>query len=203
MQHAEFGVLVDEETDVEGKGVLHDALVHLYLVRVVGHNIHLAEPLVVDERRCADLGTILDIAMSIDVGDRLPIPGISKKFHRVYNDGFFGVSVSSASSGRYGFSEPLKAGVGFVLDDLVHAIHYETVRKVPYQQRCGEQELIATNATHEHATRRLHDVVFFSIMSHERTYVVSSDGHVLEHGLHLGKVMLQMFRDVYVAFYHT
>ena len=123
LQHAEFGALVDEETYVEGKGVLHDAFVHLYLVCVVGHNIQLAEPLVVDERRCADLGTILDIVMSIDVGDRLPIPGISKKFHRVCNDGFFGVRVSSTSSGRYGFSEPLKAGVGFVLDDLVHAIH--------------------------------------------------------------------------------
>ena len=154
MQHAEFGVLVDEEADVEGKGVLHDALVNLCLVCVVGHNIQLAEPLVVDERRCADLGTILDIVMSTDVGDRLPIPGISKKFHRVCNDGFFGVRVSSTSSGRYGFSEPLKAEVGFVLDDLVHAIDYETVREVPSQQRCGEQELVAAKATHEHATRR-------------------------------------------------
>ena len=90
MQHAEFGVLIDEETDVEGKGVLRDAFVHLYLVCVIGHNIQLTEPLVVDERRCADLGTLLDIVMSIDVGDRLPIPGISKKFHRVCNDGFSG-----------------------------------------------------------------------------------------------------------------
>ena len=154
MQHAEFGVLVDEEPDVEGKGVLHDALVHLYLVCVVGHNIQLAEPLVVDEHRCADLGTILDIVMSIDVGDRLPIPGISKKFHRFCNDGFFGVTVSSTSSGRYGCSEPLKAGVGFLLDDLVHAIDYETVREVQSQQRCGEQVLVAAKATHEHATRR-------------------------------------------------
>ena len=154
MQHAEFGVLVDEEPDVEVKGVLHDALVHLYLVCVVGHNIQLAEPLVVDERRCADLGTILDIVMSIDVGDRLPIPGISKKFHHVCNYGFFGVRVSSTSSRRYRFSEPLKAGVWFVLDDLVHAIDYETVREVPSQQRCGEQELVVAKATHEHATRR-------------------------------------------------
>ena len=90
MQHAEFGVLVDEETDVDGKGVLHDALVHLNIVRVVGHNIQLAEPLVVDERRCADLGTKLDIVMSIHVGDRLPVPGLSKKLHRVCNGGFSG-----------------------------------------------------------------------------------------------------------------
>ena len=154
MQHAEFGVLVDEDTDVDGKGVLHDARVHLNLVRVVGHNIQLAEQLVVDERRCADLGTKLDIVMSIHVGDRLPVPGISKKLHRVCNDGFFGVGVSGTSSGRYGFSEPLNAGVGFVLDDLVHAIHYETVREVPSQQRCGEQELVAAKSSHEHATRR-------------------------------------------------
>ena len=147
-------MLVDEETDVEGKGVLHDSLVHLYLVCVVCHNIQLAEPLVVDERRCADLGTILDIVMSIDVGDRLPIPGISKKFNRVCNDGFFGVRVSSTSSGRYGFSEPLKAGVRFALDDLVHAILYENVRDVPSQQPCGKQELVAAKATHDHATRR-------------------------------------------------
>ena len=99
----EFGVLVDEETDVEGKGVLHHVLVHLYLVRVVGHNIQLAEPLVVDGRRCADLGTILDIVMSVDVGDRLPVPGISKKFNRVCNDGLFGVRVSGTSIGGYGF----------------------------------------------------------------------------------------------------
>ena len=130
--------MLDEEPDVEGKGVLRDALVYLYIVCVVGHNIQLAEPLVVDERRCADLSTILDIVMSIDVGDRFPIPGISKKFHRVCNVGFFGVRVSSTSSRRYGLSEPLNAGVGFVLDDLVHAIDYETVREVPSQQRCGE-----------------------------------------------------------------
>ena len=59
-----------------------------------------AEPLVVDERRCADLGTILDIMMSIDVGDRLPVPGMSKKCTRVCNDGFFGVRVSGTSSSR-------------------------------------------------------------------------------------------------------
>ena len=79
--------------------------------------------------------------MSIDVGDRLPIPGISEKFHRVCNDGFFGVRVSSTSSGRYGFSEPLKAGVGFVLDNLVHAIHYETVREVPESESESERYL--------------------------------------------------------------
>ena len=153
LQHEQFGVLVDEETDLEGKGVLHDALVHLYLVRVVGHNIQLAPPLVVDERRCADLGTILDIVMAIDVGDRLPVPVISKQFNRVCNDGFFGVRVSGTSSGRYGFSEKLKAGVGFVLDVLVHEIHYEIVREIPPQQRCGEQEFVAAKVTHEHATR--------------------------------------------------
>ena len=138
---------------MEGKGLLHDTLVHLYFVRVVGHNFPLAEPLVVDERRCADLGTILDIVMSIHVGDRLPVPGISKMFHRVCNDGLFGFRVSGTPSGGYGLSEPLKAGVGFVLDDLVHAIHYETVREVLSQQRCGEQELVAAKATHEHGTR--------------------------------------------------
>ena len=140
--------MVYEEPDVEGKGVLHDALVHLYLVCIGGHNIQLAEPLVADERRCADLGTILDIPVTIDVGDRLAVRRIAEQFHCVCNDGFFGVRVSSTSSGRYGFSEPLKAGDGFVVDDLVHAIDYETVREVPSQQRCSEQELDAVKATH-------------------------------------------------------
>ena len=55
-------------------------------------------------------------------------------------------------------------------------------------------------ATHEHATRRRHDVVLFGVLPHERPDVVSSDGHVLEDRLHLGEVM---FRDANVAFDHA
>ena len=86
---------------------------------------------------------------------------------------------------------------------LVHAIDYETVREVPSQQRCGEQELDAVKATHEHATRRRHDVVLFGVLPHERTYVVARHRRVLEDRLHLGKVILQMFRDANVAFDHA
>ena len=141
--------------------------------------------------------------MSINVGDRLSISRITEQFHCVCNDGFFGVRVSSTSSGRYGFSEPLKAGVGFVLDDLVHAIHYETVREVPSQQWCSEQELLTVVTADEHATRRRHDVVLFGVLPHERTYVVARHRRVLEDRLHLGKVILQMFRDANVAFDHA
>ena len=158
--------MVYEEPDVMRQVIRHACLTRRHLVRVVGDNVQLPEPLVVDERRCADLGTILDIVMSIDVRYRLAVRRIAEQLHGVGDDALVGIDVSSTSSGRYGFSEPLKAGIGFVRDDLVHAIDYETVREVPSQQRCGEQELDAVKATHEHATWFRQDVVFFSVLTH-------------------------------------
>ena len=59
---------------MEGKGVLHDLHVQLYFVGVVGDDVQLSEPLVVDERRRANLRAVLNIPVAIDVGDRLPVP---------------------------------------------------------------------------------------------------------------------------------
>ena len=56
------------------KSVLHDLLVQFYFVRVVGDHIQLSEPLLVDERRRANLRAILNIPVAIDVSDRLPVP---------------------------------------------------------------------------------------------------------------------------------
>ena len=63
---------------MEWKSVLHDSLVQLYFVRVVGDDVQLSEPLVVDERRRANLRALLDISVAIDVGDRLPIARIAE-----------------------------------------------------------------------------------------------------------------------------
>ena len=78
---------------MEWKSVLHDLLVQLYFVRVVGDDIQLSEPLVVDERRRANLRAILNIPVAIDVSDRLPVPRIAEQFHRVGDDSFVGVGV--------------------------------------------------------------------------------------------------------------
>ena len=76
------------------KSVLHDLLVQFYFVRVVGDDIQLSEPLVVDERRRANLRAILNIPVAIDVSDRLPVPRIAEQFNRVGDDSFVGVGVA-------------------------------------------------------------------------------------------------------------
>ena len=60
------------------QGVLHDTLVHLYFVRIIGDDIQLSKPFVVDQRLCVDLGAVLDITMSINVGDSRPIARITE-----------------------------------------------------------------------------------------------------------------------------
>ena len=113
------------------QGALHETLVHLYFVRVFCDDIQLSKPFIVDERRCADLGAVLDITMSINVGDGLPIARIAEEFHRVVNDGLVGVFISSTSSCGNRLTKPSKAGDRFILDDSVHWIHHESVREVP------------------------------------------------------------------------
>ena len=63
---------------MEWESVLHDSLVQLYFVRVVGDDVQLSEPLVVDEHRRANLRAVLYIPVAIDVSDRLPIARISE-----------------------------------------------------------------------------------------------------------------------------
>ena len=188
---------------MEGKGVLHDLLVQLYFVGVVGDDVQLSEPLVVDERRRANLRAVLNIPVAIDVGDRLPVPRIAEQFHLVGNDGLVGVFISSASSCGNRLAKVSKARARFVLDDLVHVIHNKSMHEIPLQQGRGKQYLVATITTHEHATRRRHDVVLFGVISHERTDVVASYHRVLEYRLLLGKMILQFSRDADVTLDHT
>ena len=83
---------------MEWKSVLHDLHVQLYFVRVIGDDIQLSEPLVVDERRRANLRAILNIPVAVDDSDRLPIPRITEQFNRVGGDSFIGVGVARRSS---------------------------------------------------------------------------------------------------------
>ena len=97
-QHTELGVLIDKEPDVMRQVVGHARLARRHFVCIASHNIQLAEPLVADERRCADLGGILDIPVTIDVRYRLAVRRIAKKFHRIGYYCFVGVGVSGTSS---------------------------------------------------------------------------------------------------------
>ena len=60
-----------------------------------------------------------------------------------------------------------------------------------------------TKATHKHDARFRENVMLFSIPTHEKSDVISSEYRVLEHRLHLGNVVLQFFREADVAFNHT
>ena len=55
----------------------------------------------------------------------------------------------------------------------------------------------------QYDARLREDVMFFGILTHERSDVISSDARVFEHRLHFGKVVLQFFRDADVALDHT
>ena len=104
------------------------------------------------------------------------------------------VDVSLASRRGHCIAEPPEARDGIVLDDLVDVRHLETVVHIPSQQRRGEQDLIASITTHEHAPRIRHDVVLLGVSEHERAEIVACQTDVHEHGLHLGKVFTQRFR---------
>ena len=84
--------------------------------------------------------------MSINVCVRPPIAQIAEEFHRVGNDGLVRVFISSESCCGYRLTKPSKAGVRFILDDLVHSIHHESVREVPSKQWCGEHDLDTAKA---------------------------------------------------------
>ena len=129
----ELGVLVDEETDVKWKSVLHDLLVQFYFVRVVGDDIQLSEPLVVDERRRANLRAILNIPVAIDVSDRLPVPRIAEQFHRVGDDSFVAGGVARTSSRGNRLAKVSEAWLRFVFYNLVHVIHNKSMHEVPLQ----------------------------------------------------------------------
>ena len=90
-----------------------------------------------------------------------------------------------------------------VLNDLIHVRHLETAFHIPSQQRRGEQDLIASITTHEHASRSRHDVALLGVSAHELSEIVAYQTDVLEHGLHLGKVLAQCFRYAKVTLDQT
>ena len=116
---------------MEWESEIHDLLIQLYFVRVVGDDVQLSEPLVVDERRRTNLRAVLNIPVAIDVSDRLPVPRIAEQFHRVGNDSFVRIGVSRTSSCGNRLAKPSEARMWFVLDNLVHVIHNKSMREIP------------------------------------------------------------------------
>ena len=108
-----------------------DAVAGRQFVGVVGDDVELTEPLVVDQQRCPDFGTVPNIAMVIDVSDGFAIRRVSEQLHRIGDYCHVGIGVSFASGHGYRLTKFLEARLSFVLHDLVHAIHHEAVREVP------------------------------------------------------------------------
>ena len=131
LQHTELGVLIDKEPDVEGKVVRQACLAGRHFVGVVGDDVELAEPFVVDQQRRPDFGTVPNIAMTIDIRDGFAVSRVAEELHRVGDDRLVGIGVAIASSRGYRLTKLSEARLSFVLDDLVHAIHHEAVREVP------------------------------------------------------------------------
>ena len=118
---------------MEWKSVLHDLLVQLYFIRVVGDDIQLPEPCVVDERRRANLRAILNMPVAFDASDRLPISRIAEQFHRVGDDSFVGVGVARTLSRGNRIAKVSEAHLRCVLYNLVHVIHNKSMLDVPLQ----------------------------------------------------------------------
>ena len=171
-----------------GQGVRDGFLVHRYLVRIVDDDVELSEPSIVDHERCRLLRAVFHVAMSIHVGDGLPVTRVSQQLHGFCDDGLVLVDVSFASGRGHGVAEPPEARAVGVLDDLVDARHLESVFQVPSQERRGEQYLVAVETAHEHAPRSRHDVVLFGVSAHERSEIVAGQTDVFKHRLHFGKM---------------
>ena len=188
---------------MHGQGVRDGFLVHLYLVRIVDDDFELSESSIVDHERCRLLRAVVDVTISVHFGDGLSVTRVPQQLHGVCDDGLVRVDVSLASRRGHCIAEPTEAWDGVVLDDLIHVRHLETVVHIPSQQRRGEQDLIASITTHEHASRSRHDVVLLGVSAHERSEIVAFQTDVLEHGLHLGKVFAQCFRYAKVTLDQT
>ena len=188
LQHTHLGVLQNEEPHVYGQGVREGFLVHRYLVRIVDDDVELSEPSIVDHERCRHLRVVFHVAMSIHVGDDLPVTRVPQQLHGVCDDGLLRVDVSLASGRGHSVAEPPEARDGGVLDDLIDARHLESVFQVPSQERRGEQYLVTVETAHEHAPRSRHDVVFFGVSAHERSEIVAGQTDVFKHRLHFGKM---------------
>ncbi len=78
LQHSQFRVLVYEEPDVMRQVVCQACLAGRHFVGVVGDDVELAEPFVIDQQRRPDFGTVPNIAMAIDVSDGFAIRGVAE-----------------------------------------------------------------------------------------------------------------------------
>ena len=177
-----------------GQGVRDGFLVHLYLERIVDDDVELSESYIVDHERGRFLRTVVDVTMSVHVGDGLSVTRVPQQLHGVCDDGLVRVDVFLASRRGHCIAEPPETRDGIVLDNLVDVRHLETVVHIPSQQRRGEQDLIASITAHEHAPRSRHDVVLLGVSAYERADIVACQTDVLDHGLHLAKVFAQRFR---------
>ena len=186
-----------------GEGVRDGFLVHLYLVRIVDDDVELSESSIVDHERCRLLRLVADVTMSVNVGDGLSVARVPQQLHGVRDDGLVSVDVSLATGRGHGIAEPSETRYRIVLDDLVDVHHLETVVQIPSQQGRCEQYIIATITAHKHALRSRHDFVLVGVSAHERTEILAYQTDVLEHGLHLGKVLTQFFRYANVALDHA
>ena len=117
LQHTELGVLIDKEAYVEGQVVGQACLAGRHFVGVVGDDVELTEPLVVDQQRRPDVGTIPNIAMAIDVSDGFAVRRVAEQLHRISDYCLVGIAVSFASGRGYRFSEMSEARLPMVLDD--------------------------------------------------------------------------------------
>ena len=167
---------------------------HLYLVRIVDDDVELPEPSIVDHERCRLLRAVVDVTMSVHVGDGLSVARVPQQLHGVRDDGLVSVDVSLATGRGHCIAEPLETRNRIVLDDLVDVRHLESVVQIPSQQGRCEQYLITSITAHEHAPRSRHDAVLFGVSAHERSEIVARHTDVLEHGLHLGKVLTQLIK---------
>ena len=127
-----------------GQGVRDGFLVHLYLVRIVDDDVELSESSIVDHERCRLLHAVVDVMMSVHVGDGLSVTRVPQQLHGVCDDGLVRVDVSLTSCLGHCIAEPPEARDRIVLNDLIHVRHLETVVHIPSQQRRGEQNLIAS-----------------------------------------------------------
>ena len=132
-----------------GQGVCDGFLVHLYLVLIVDDDVELSESSIVDHERCCLLRAVVDVTMSVHVGDGLSVTRVPQQLHVVCDDGLVRVDVSLASRRGHCIAEPTEARDGIVLNDLVQVRHLETVVHIPSQQRRAEQDLIASITAHE------------------------------------------------------
>ena len=199
LQHAHYGVLQNEEPHVYGHGVRDGFLVHRYLVRIVDDDVELSEPSIVNHERCRLLRVVFHVAMSIHIGDCLPVTRVSQQLYGVCDDGLVRVDVSLASCRGHGVAEPPEARDGGVLDDLIDARQLQSLFQVPSRERRGEQYLVAVETAHEHAMRIRHDVVFFGVSEKCACNVIGAEtSHSINPNMVPSRTPLRICCDVIV-----